>query len=185
MRVPVFKYVIPTPLVPFFAHFPPRSPISAFPSPLALLLSPTLTMPRCVFLPDNGAFFINYVITTALLGTALDMLRPGSLFLYTIRLFFSQSEPARVHIMKVRASSPLSTALRVALGRVSGRGTLRSHECGGHGGRGASWAWKAGCQLAPRLVRSPRSSRATFGDSCSLPRTRQRSSSSGVSTRGC
>lgn len=105
VRVPVFKYVIPTPLVPFFAHFPPRSPISAFPSPLALLLSPTLTMPRCVFLPDNGAFFINYVITTALLGTALDMLRPGSLFLYTIRLFFSQSEPARVHIMKVRASS--------------------------------------------------------------------------------
>lgn len=106
LRVPVFKYVIPTPLVPFFSPSPPPSHTSAFLSPLALLLSPTLAMPRCVFLPDNGAFFINYVITSALLGTGMELLRPGSLFLYTTRLFFSQSEPARVHIRKVRAGSP-------------------------------------------------------------------------------
>lgn len=64
-----------------------------------LLLSP---MPRCVFLPDNGAFFVNYVITAALLGTGMDLLRLGSLCLYSIRLFFSRSEPERVHIRKVR-----------------------------------------------------------------------------------
>ncbi|XP_036169942.1 calcium permeable stress-gated cation channel 1 [Myotis myotis] len=58
---------------------------------------------QCVFLPDNGAFFINYVITSALLGTGMELLRPGSLFLYTTRLFFSQSEPARVHIRKDQA----------------------------------------------------------------------------------
>ncbi|XP_006778884.1 PREDICTED: calcium permeable stress-gated cation channel 1 isoform X1 [Myotis davidii] len=58
---------------------------------------------KCVFLPDNGAFFINYVITSALLGTGMELLRPGSLFLYTTRLFFSQSEPARVHIRKDQA----------------------------------------------------------------------------------
>ncbi|XP_054571855.1 calcium permeable stress-gated cation channel 1 [Eptesicus fuscus] len=58
---------------------------------------------QCVFLPDNGAFFVNYVITAALLGTGMELLRPGSLVLYTTRLFFSQSEPARVHIRRDQA----------------------------------------------------------------------------------
>ncbi|MBV94602.1 Calcium permeable stress-gated cation channel 1, partial [Eschrichtius robustus] len=53
---------------------------------------------QCVFLPDNGAFFVNYVITSALIGTGMELLRLGSLFLYTTRLFFSRSEPERVHI---------------------------------------------------------------------------------------
>ncbi|CAK6431881.1 unnamed protein product [Pipistrellus nathusii] len=59
---------------------------------------------QCVFLPDNGAFFVNYVITSSLFGTGMDMLRPGSLVMYSTRLFFSQSEPARVHIRKDQAS---------------------------------------------------------------------------------
>ncbi|KAK2509912.1 hypothetical protein MC885_007185 [Smutsia gigantea] len=58
---------------------------------------------ECVFLPDNGAFFVNYVITAALLGTGMELLRLGSLFLYTTRLFFSRSEPERVHIRKNQA----------------------------------------------------------------------------------
>ncbi|XP_058423415.1 calcium permeable stress-gated cation channel 1 isoform X2 [Diceros bicornis minor] len=58
---------------------------------------------QCVFLPDNGAFFVNYVITAALLGTGMDLLRLGSLFLYSTRLFFSRSEPERVHIRKNQA----------------------------------------------------------------------------------
>ncbi|XP_039088130.1 calcium permeable stress-gated cation channel 1 isoform X1 [Hyaena hyaena] len=58
---------------------------------------------QCVFLPDNGAFFVNYVITSALLGTGMELLRLGSLFLYSIRLFFSRSEPERVHIRKSQA----------------------------------------------------------------------------------
>ncbi|KAM5243855.1 calcium permeable stress-gated cation channel 1 isoform 2-T28 [Hipposideros larvatus] len=58
---------------------------------------------ECVFLPDNGAFFVNYVITAALLGTGMDLLRLGSLCLYSTRLFFSRSEPERVHIRKDQA----------------------------------------------------------------------------------
>ncbi|XP_029806704.1 calcium permeable stress-gated cation channel 1 isoform X3 [Suricata suricatta] len=58
---------------------------------------------QCVFLPDNGAFFVNYVITSALLGTGMELLRLGSLFLYSTRLFFSRSEPERVHIRKSQA----------------------------------------------------------------------------------
>uniref|UniRef100_A0A671FQB8 Transmembrane protein 63C n=1 Tax=Rhinolophus ferrumequinum TaxID=59479 RepID=A0A671FQB8_RHIFE len=58
---------------------------------------------ECVFLPDNGAFFVNYVITAALLGTGMELLRLGSLFLYSTRLFFSRSEPERVHIRKDQA----------------------------------------------------------------------------------
>lgn len=63
---------------------------------------------RCVFLPDNGAFFINYVITAALLGTGMELMRLGSLFVYSTRLFFSRSEPERLHIRKVRARLSLS-----------------------------------------------------------------------------
>ncbi|XP_062037227.1 calcium permeable stress-gated cation channel 1 isoform X1 [Lepus europaeus] len=58
---------------------------------------------QCVFLPDNGAFFVNYVITAALLGTGMELMRMGSLFLYCTRLFFSRSEPERAHIRKSQA----------------------------------------------------------------------------------
>uniref|UniRef100_A0A8C6QLH4 Transmembrane protein 63c n=1 Tax=Nannospalax galili TaxID=1026970 RepID=A0A8C6QLH4_NANGA len=58
---------------------------------------------QCVFLPDNGAFFVNYVITAALLGTGMELMRVGSLFMYSTRLFFSRSEPERVHIRKSQA----------------------------------------------------------------------------------
>ncbi|XP_051005649.1 LOW QUALITY PROTEIN: calcium permeable stress-gated cation channel 1 [Acomys russatus] len=58
---------------------------------------------QCVFLPDNGAFFVNYVITAALLGTGMELMRLGSLCTYCTRLFFSRSEPERVHIRKNHA----------------------------------------------------------------------------------
>uniref|UniRef100_A0A8C8TUP3 Transmembrane protein 63c n=1 Tax=Peromyscus maniculatus bairdii TaxID=230844 RepID=A0A8C8TUP3_PERMB len=58
---------------------------------------------QCVFLPDNGAFFVNYVITAALLGTGMELMRLGSLCTYCTRLFFSRSEPERVHIRKNQA----------------------------------------------------------------------------------
>ncbi len=34
----------------------------------------------CIFLPDNGAFFVNYVVTSALVGTALELMRVSELF---------------------------------------------------------------------------------------------------------
>merc|ERR1740129_980722 len=41
---------------------------------------------QCIFLPDNGAFFINYVITCALIGTGLEIIRFPELFMYAVRL---------------------------------------------------------------------------------------------------
>jgi len=47
---------------------------------------------QCIFLPDNGAFFINYVTTSALVGTGLELLRFPELFMYAIRLCFARSQ---------------------------------------------------------------------------------------------
>jgi len=44
---------------------------------------------RCV--SDNGAFFIKYVTTFSLIGTALDLLRLPDLFLYLLRMLWSRS----------------------------------------------------------------------------------------------
>ena len=41
---------------------------------------------ECVFLPDNGAFFVNYVITSAFIGTTLELIRFPELFMYMFRL---------------------------------------------------------------------------------------------------
>lgn len=46
---------------------------------------------NCIFLPDNGAFFVNYVITSALVGTALEFMRFSELFMYAMRLSFARS----------------------------------------------------------------------------------------------
>ena len=29
----------------------------------------------CIFLPDSGAFFVNYVITSAMIGSGLELIR--------------------------------------------------------------------------------------------------------------
>merc|ERR1711962_8077 len=47
---------------------------------------------ECIFLPDNGAFFINYVITCALIGTALEIIRFPELILYVARLLLARSQ---------------------------------------------------------------------------------------------
>ena len=41
---------------------------------------------ECVFLPDNGAFFVNYVITSSFIGTALELMRFAELFMYACKL---------------------------------------------------------------------------------------------------
>ncbi|CAM2116136.1 unnamed protein product [Caretta caretta] len=58
---------------------------------------------QCVFLPDNGAFFVNYVITSSLIGTAMELLRIPSLIVYAARLCFAKSEPERLHIKRSQA----------------------------------------------------------------------------------
>ncbi|XP_069494113.1 calcium permeable stress-gated cation channel 1 isoform X2 [Ambystoma mexicanum] len=58
---------------------------------------------QCVFLPDNGAFFVNYVITASLIGTAMELLRIPGLIVYATRLCFAKSEPERLHVKRIQA----------------------------------------------------------------------------------
>lgn len=55
---------------------------------------------RCVFLADKGAFFVNYVITSALIGTALELLRFPELAMYAIRLSLIKSEAEKISVRK-------------------------------------------------------------------------------------
>lgn len=55
---------------------------------------------ECVFLADKGAFFVNYVITSALIGTALEMLRFPELAMYIWRFLLIRSEAEKVTIRK-------------------------------------------------------------------------------------
>lgn len=56
---------------------------------------------RCVFLPDNGAFFVNYVIASAFIGNANDLLRIPGLLMYMIRLCLARSAAERRNVKKV------------------------------------------------------------------------------------
>jgi hypothetical protein len=55
---------------------------------------------ECVFLADKGAFFVNYVITSALIGTALELLRFPELAMYVFRLLRIKSEAEKTSIRK-------------------------------------------------------------------------------------
>nr|XP_023018999.1 CSC1-like protein 1 [Leptinotarsa decemlineata]XP_023019000.1 CSC1-like protein 1 [Leptinotarsa decemlineata]XP_023019001.1 CSC1-like protein 1 [Leptinotarsa decemlineata]XP_023019003.1 CSC1-like protein 1 [Leptinotarsa decemlineata] len=54
----------------------------------------------CIFLADKGAFFVNYVITSALIGTALELLRFPELAMYAWRLLRIKSEAEKTTIRK-------------------------------------------------------------------------------------
>lgn len=46
----------------------------------------------CVFLPNNGAFFVNYLITSALIGTALELCRFPELVSYAANMACARNE---------------------------------------------------------------------------------------------
>ncbi|KPP79469.1 CSC1-like protein 2-like [Scleropages formosus] len=58
---------------------------------------------RCVFLPDNGAFFVNYVIASAFIGNAMDLLRIPGLLMYMIRLCLARSAAERRNVKRHQA----------------------------------------------------------------------------------
>lgn len=62
---------------------------------------PFLIYPRCVFLPDQGAFFVNYVIAAALVGSGMELLRLPGLLLYTIRMALARSAAERKYVKEV------------------------------------------------------------------------------------
>ncbi|TRY88449.1 hypothetical protein DNTS_018875 [Danionella cerebrum] len=58
---------------------------------------------ECVFLPDNGAFFVNYVIASAFIGNANDLLRIPGLLMYMIRLCLARSAAERRNVKRHQA----------------------------------------------------------------------------------
>lgn len=64
--------------------------------------------PRCVFLPDNGAFFVNYVIASAFIGNAMDLLRIPGLLMYMTRLCLARSAAERRNVKRVSRGAPPS-----------------------------------------------------------------------------
>lgn len=55
---------------------------------------------ECIFLPDKGAFFVNYIITTAFIGTSLELLRFPELIVYIWQLITSKSRAETPYIRK-------------------------------------------------------------------------------------
>lgn len=55
---------------------------------------------ECVFLPDKGAFFVNYIITAAFIGTALELLRFPELIVYAWELCTAKSKAETPYIRK-------------------------------------------------------------------------------------
>merc|ERR1719427_2142296 len=47
---------------------------------------------ECIFLPDSGDFFVNYVITSSMLGSGLELIRFPELFWYLIQICMSRSK---------------------------------------------------------------------------------------------
>ncbi|KAG8443832.1 hypothetical protein GDO86_009135 [Hymenochirus boettgeri] len=58
---------------------------------------------ECVFLPDQGAFFVNYVIASAFIGNGMELMRLPGLILYTIRMFMAKSAGERRNIKQNQA----------------------------------------------------------------------------------
>lgn len=56
---------------------------------------------RCIFIPDNGAFFVNYVITSALTGTAIELMRIPELLVYGLKLAYARSAAEKSSVSKV------------------------------------------------------------------------------------
>lgn len=56
----------------------------------------------CAFLPNNGAFFIGYIITAALIGTSLEWIRIASFVQYAYLRIRAKSSAQRAYADKVR-----------------------------------------------------------------------------------
>ena len=57
---------------------------------------------RCIFLPRNGAFFVNYVITSAFIGNALTLIRFPELTMYVLRMLATRSAYEMSAVRRVR-----------------------------------------------------------------------------------
>ncbi|XP_004439609.1 PREDICTED: CSC1-like protein 1 isoform X1 [Ceratotherium simum simum] len=58
---------------------------------------------ECVFLPDQGAFFVNYVIASAFIGNGMELLRLPGLILYTFRMGMAKTAGDRRNVKQNQA----------------------------------------------------------------------------------
>ena len=65
----------------------------------------------CIFLPDSGAFFVNYVITAALVGSGLELIRFPEMFWYFIQVILLY----RVRTWSCHPSGPTILGLYIKL----------------------------------------------------------------------
>ncbi|ELK10646.1 Transmembrane protein 63A [Pteropus alecto] len=68
-----------------------------------VLILPSLGLTRCVFLPDQGAFFVNYVIASAFIGNGMELLRLPGLILYTFRMIMAKTAADRRNVKQNQA----------------------------------------------------------------------------------
>lgn len=55
---------------------------------------------QCIFLPDRGSFYVNYIITAAFIGTSLELLRFPELIVYIWALIKASSKAETPYIRK-------------------------------------------------------------------------------------
>ncbi|XP_036133366.1 CSC1-like protein 1 isoform X1 [Molossus molossus] len=65
--------------------------------------SDTTVRLECVFLPDQGAFFVNYVIASAFIGNGMELLRLPGLILYTFRMIAAKTAADRRNVKQNQA----------------------------------------------------------------------------------
>ncbi|KAM5238851.1 CSC1-like protein 1 [Ctenodactylus gundi] len=58
---------------------------------------------ECVFLPDQGAFFVNYIIASAFIGNGMELLRLPGLILYTFRMVMAKTAADRRNVKQTQA----------------------------------------------------------------------------------
>ena len=56
---------------------------------------------ECIFLPDSGASFVNYVITASLVGCGLELIRLPDLIIYAFRICYSRSRAETGYIRNI------------------------------------------------------------------------------------
>ena len=83
-----------------------------------------------MFLPNNGAFFVNYLVTSALIGTALELCRFPELVSYAGNMACARNEGEKRLIRKVREheDSDIRTVACVAGVIGEGEGERGSRE---------------------------------------------------------
>ena len=55
---------------------------------------------ECIFEPDQGAFFVNYMVTASLVGCGMELLRITEIIRYIMRLCWSRSKAEASHIKR-------------------------------------------------------------------------------------